>query len=77
MEDGGGGPPRVQTHQFSELRPAMATRMVSKGQKASILDPRGSRFEPQREPSEDERGEGQRARAVVIPLFQWLPMPVI
>ena len=38
-------PPAVQTHQFFEPRPAVATRRAPEGQKASNLDPRGSNFE--------------------------------
>ena len=30
-------PPRVQTHKFVELRPAMATRSAPEGQEASLL----------------------------------------
>ena len=35
-------PPEVQTNQFSEPRPAAATRRGPEGQEASILEARGS-----------------------------------
>ena len=41
-------PPRVRAHQFLAPGAAVATRRAPEGQKASNLDPRGSRFEPRR-----------------------------
>ena len=59
--------PGLQTHQFFELRPAVATRRTPEGQEASKLDSRGSNFEIRSEgrPAAVHARARARARAVL------------